>query len=315
MISRNNKYSSDRQRRAFTMIPNSQIPNIEKSIVTHYDKLVKSPNSYRLNKLIKTFATVCPDIMDELNWFPGSISFKFAQQFVLISEPLSRRHPTMVHRFEFKSHMVVVRPTDIQTSNLQPEIVDNVLTMTVDQAGLLAVYMINRRNTEESASVTPMSNLYFAKRKIPALAKALNRSIYEVVATINASCQFGGEQLSDSDGAVGLLAAVLFVRNEKSKLNQLRYISTVYQRYMAERKPIQRHVYLTYAAFAVGGLPDGYSFNDLVDTLTMDAKSISRDIYSDFPENNIKTGRQSILNKYTKPKVGDEADLKGASLP
>lgn len=230
---------------------------------------VEIRNDFCLKRLRRTFATICPDIFEPMNAVEKSRSLDFANQILFEVGPETMRKPMGRYSWCFVNcaenkipYSVLVLPSHrTHLSSYQPCVKDNVLTLNIEQAGLVAVSILNEHNKQvlkENSLMTPLARVFFSEFDITAIAAATNSTVTAVIATINASCQFGGHRLPDSVAAVGAVVAVVFAHNFKDRTRKRQYLKKVFIEYEVAGKIIDMKLYELYGSFVIGGLPRGF---------------------------------------------------------
>lgn len=129
----------------------------------------------------------------------------------------------------------------------QPTVKNNILTITMKQAGLLAVTILNRLIRDAyyafSIIITPLAGAIFSKEDIRAMAVELTVRAYNLIININASCQSGGQHLQESRGYLAVVSAICSTRNMRKEEARLLAIGRTVKQYLHAKKVIDHDSY------------------------------------------------------------------------
>lgn len=148
----------------------------------------------------------------------------------------------------------------------QPKLEAGKLVLTIKQASLLAVNILNQLVPHCAAQkqylLTPLAGSVFCKDDLEQLASDLNYDIDWLIQSINASCQSGGFYLVGANATIACVAAIVATRNAEEKLANAIITKTVKQ-YNNHHFEIDFDEFPFFAKVATGGIPAGCTPKEL----------------------------------------------------
>lgn len=156
-----------------------------------------------------------------------------------------------------------------ESSTYTPHSSDDYLLLTVKQAGIIAVKILNRVVTLAHAAsrqilLTPLAGAIFPKDSIPEIGRQLGMSDDAVAKMMNCSCQPGGQHLEESTSACALVASIVAVSQCKDENLKKRIYSKTAKQYHAKKKPFSQNMFDILARYATSGVPKEISYEVLL---------------------------------------------------
>lgn len=184
----------------------------------------------------------------------------------------------------------------------QPKLDAGKLVLTIKQASLLAVRILNQLVPhcvmQEQYLLTPLAGSVFCKDDLKDLANDLNWDLADLIQSINASCQSGGFYLPGANATIACVAAIVATRNAEDKLANAIITKTVKQ-YNNHHFEINFDDFAHFARVATGGIPVGCTPKELKEKFEK-AQAIGKRDYN--------TGRvgDTLVSTKTRSTKGDD---------
>nr|QMP82260.1 nucleocapsid protein [Blattodean phasma-related virus OKIAV238] len=236
---------------------------------------------FDFDELISEFQQVCTDFTDQLEFNKPSKAVEFTSKMIYEVGPESRRvkkqdgDKTWIFKFCYKGegNTVDVRTAFVCTfKSNQPTVPKtnrNMIILTVKQATLLSILVINKINaldiTPQPMLLTPLAGAVFSKDDIIKIANSIRSSVPNTLAMINSSCQSGGQYLNESNNAVASIASIVSTRGLKDENIKISIINKTMKQYIAAKKPFDESIFNTFAIYANGGVPANLQAQKLID--------------------------------------------------
>lgn len=180
----------------------------------------------------------------------------------------------------------------------QPRLVDNKICLTIKQASLIAILILNKLTDavcdDKKILLTPLAGAIFSKDDIVKISQATGKTLKQTISIINSSAQSGGFYLSRSEAAVAAVCAVVATQNADSKIASTIITKTVKQ-YIHNHKQLVLSDYDTYCQFATGGVPTGMSAKDLQERLKMRQEAFTAAAMREYKKTELST-KSSIID-------------------
>lgn len=173
-------------------------------------------SGFDFNKLCSTFSEICPDF-GEAHQTDKSESLKFANKVLFELGPkmwqIKQSGSAQMWRLIFNEGTSVYIYTHSfqRPVNVNPQLHDKKLYLTLKQAGLLAVSklcstLLDEHNPRNKVLLTPLARAVFPPENIPKIAFELRVDINEVTRAVISSCQTDGFHLQHSQCHIALAA-------------------------------------------------------------------------------------------------------------
>ncbi|UHM27605.1 MAG: putative nucleoprotein [Fushun phasmavirus 1] len=236
---------------------------------------------FDLNKFLADFATICPDLTEERAMNVASQSVEFCSLVLFKLGPESRkkredrRDKTWVLRFKHENpenrnaptYKTVFVSTFRNTDEINPIVDDNKMTLTVKQASLIALTIMEGVTAlfqglpEPVIVLTPLAGAIFSKEDVPKIIRRLGiedtpRNRTTVINSINESCQSGGHYLPHGKMHIAAAATIASTKRMRSSTQRESIISKTIKQYLVhKRQPMENDKFQVYCEFATGGVP------------------------------------------------------------